>query len=180
MNKIILIGFRCTGKTTIGKELAKKLNWNFIDLDEKIQKREGKSIKEIVKEKGWDYFREIEKKEMKNFKNLKNVIIALGGGSVIHQEEMKNLSDKSLVVWLYSSPEIILKRIKEDKKTDFQRPPLKNTNLEEEIETVLKERNPLYEKFSQLKIDTDKKSIKEITEIIIKEFLRIKGVNYEN
>ncbi len=180
MDKIVLIGFRCTGKTTIGKRIARCLNWDFIDLDEKIQEKEAKSIKEIVKEKGWDYFRKIEKEEMKKLGNLKNVVIALGGGSIVHQEEMENLLNKSLIVWLHSSPEVILKRIKKDKKTNSQRPPLKNTNLKEEIENVLKERIFLYKKFSQLKIDTDKKSIKEATKMIIEKFLEIKKEDYEN
>ncbi|RKX62970.1 MAG: shikimate kinase, partial [Thermodesulfobacteriota bacterium] len=125
MDKIILIGFRCTGKTTIGKKLAEVLNWKFLDLDVEIQKKTGKTIKEMVEEKGWDYFRKLEKEEMKKLKNIKNAVIALGGGSVIHQEEMEKLLNGSLVIWLYSSPEVILERIRKDEKTALQRPPLK-------------------------------------------------------
>lgn len=155
MDKIVLIGFRCVGKTTIGKRLAKALNWKFLDLDIEIQKETKKTIKELVEEKGWDYFRKVEKKSMKKLKDMKNVVIALGGGSVIHEDEMKLLFKKSFIIWLYSSPEVILERMKKDKKTISQRPSLKNSGLEKEIRDVLKERIPLYEKFSHFKIDTD-------------------------
>jgi len=169
MDKIILIGFRCTGKTTIGKKLAEVLNWKFLDLDVEIQKKCGKTIKEMVEEKGWDYFRKLEKEEMKKLKNIKNAVIALGGGSVIHQEEMEKLLNGSLVIWLYSSPEVILERIRKDKKTALQRPPLKDSDLEKEIKNVLKERIPLYEKFSHFKIDTGKKSIEEVVKKILNQ-----------
>lgn len=169
MNKVILIGFRCVGKTTIGKKLSEALNWNFLDLDEEIQKKTGKSIKELVEEKGWEYFRTLEKDEMKKLKKLKNVVIALGGGSVIHEKEMENLFKESFVVWLWANPDVILDRIKEDEKTASQRPSLKNLDLKSEIEEVLKERYPLYEKFSHLRIDTDKFSVKEAVKKILEK-----------
>lgn len=169
MNKIILIGFRCVGKTTVGKKLAEALNWKFLDLDIEIQKETKKTIKELVEEKGWDYFRKVERDLMKRLEEMENVIIALGGGSVIHEEEMKKLLDKSFIVWLYSSPEVILERIKRDEKTFFQRPPLKNFNLEREIKEVLKERLPLYEKFSHFKIHTDIVSVEKAVEEILKK-----------
>jgi shikimate kinase len=169
MNKVILIGFRCVGKTTIGKKLSEALNWDFLDLDEEIQKKTGKSIKELVEEKGWEYFRTLEKDEMKKLKKLKNVVIALGGGSVIHEKEMKNLFKESFVVWLWANPDVILDRIKEDEKTASQRPSLKNLDLKSEIEEVLKERYPLYEKFSHLRIDTDKFSVKEAVKKILEK-----------
>lgn len=169
MNKIVLIGFRCVGKTTIGEKLAKILGWNFIDLDTEIQRKEKKTIKKMVEEKGWEYFRRLEKEEMKRLENLKNVVVALGGGSVYHQEELEALSKKSLVVWLYASTEVILKRIKEDEKTASQRPVLKNLDLEKEITEVLKERIPLYEKFSHIRIDTDKASPEEVVKKIFKK-----------
>lgn len=168
MDKIILIGFRCVGKTTIGKRLAEDLNWKFLDLDIEIQKETKKTIKELVEEKGWDYFRKVEKESMKKLKDMKNVVIALGGGGVIHEDEMKLLFKKSFIVWLYSSPEVILERMKKDEKTISQRPSLKNSGLEKEIRDVLKERVPLYEKFSHFKIDTDDIDVEGAVEKILK------------
>lgn len=169
MNKIILIGFRCVGKTTIGRKLAQVLNWNFLDLDIVIQEKIGKTIREIVEEKGWEYFRKTESEEMKKLRELENVVIALGGGSVIHKDEMEKLLEDSLVVWLHSSPEVILKRMKEDERTLNQRPALKNLELEKEIEEVLRERIPLYEKFSHLRIDTGEMGIEEVIKKILEK-----------
>uniref|UniRef100_A0A7V4JR15 Shikimate kinase n=1 Tax=Thermodesulfobacterium geofontis TaxID=1295609 RepID=A0A7V4JR15_9BACT len=169
MDRIILVGFRCVGKTTIGEKLAEVLEWEFLDLDKEIQKKLGKTIKEIVEEKGWHYFRKIEKEEMKKLKKFKKIIIALGGGGILHKEEMESLLENSLVVWLYSSPEVILKRMKEDEKTFSQRPALKDLDLEKEIVEVLKERMPLYEKFSHFRIDTDKLDIEEAVKNILEK-----------
>ncbi|WP_038057135.1 shikimate kinase AroL [Thermodesulfobacterium hydrogeniphilum] len=169
MNKIILIGFRCSGKTTIGKKLAEALNWEFLDLDIEIQKKIGKTIKKMVEEFGWQFFRDLEKKEMQSLVNIKNTVVALGGGAVLHEEEMKRLKEKGIIIWLYAPFETILKRIKEDKKTEFQRPALTEKSLEEEIKTILKEREPLYKNFSHIKIDTSKEPAEKIIEKIIKE-----------
>lgn len=175
MNKIVLIGFRATGKTSIGASLAQKLNWKFLDLDEEIQRRTKKSIREIVEEEGWETFRSLERKLLEEIKNLENIVIALGGGSVLHQKEMSDLKQKSLVIWLWASKEIILERIKVDSKTLSQRPSLTNLQtLEEEVENLLKEREKLYNNFSHVKIDTSKKSIFEIVEEILNKFFKIR------
>ena len=168
MDKIILIGFRCTGKTTIGKKLAEVLNWKFLDLDVEIQKKTGKTIKEMVEEKGWEFFRNLEKKEMENLYDLKRVVIALGGGGVLHQKEMEKLKEKSLVIWLFTPEEVILQRLRQDEKTSSQRPALSNTSLEEEIRNILKEREPLYEKFSHFKIDTSENIVGKTVDKILK------------
>ena len=170
MDKIVLIGFRATGKTSVGKKLAEALNWRFVDLDEEIQKKAGKSIKEIVEEGGWQAFRDLEKKEMQSLINLKEVVIALGGGGVLHKKEMENLKEKSLVVWLYASEEVILQRIKKDAKSLSQRPALSNASLEEEVKNILKERTPLYEKFCHFKINTSNISIQKVTQKILEFF----------
>ncbi len=171
MNKIVLIGFRATGKTSIGKALAEKLKWKFLDLDEEIQKKTKKSIKEIVEKEGWERFRNLEKEFLREILYLENVVLALGGGSILHQKEMSELKEKSLVIWLFASKEIILERMKKDFKTLSQRPALTNfSNLEEEVEKLLKEREKLYNNFSHIKIDTSKKNIAEIVEEILKKF----------
>lgn len=171
--RIILIGFRGTGKTTIGELLSKKLQWQFMDMDKEIQKEEKKTIKEIVEEKGWEYFRSIEKIYMKKVLTLKKFVISLGGGAVLHQEEMNKLKETSLVVWLKASSSEILKRLYSDKKTTTQRPNLTDLPFDQEIEKILKEREPLYRKFSHFSIDTENKT----PEIIVKEItLRLKEV----
>lgn len=179
MSKIVLIGFRTTGKTSVGKALAEKLNWKFLDLDEEIQKRTQKSIKEIVEESGWETFRNFERKFLEEILNLEKTVIALGGGSVLHLKEMEELKNKSFVIWLSASKEVILKRLQEDSKSYFQRPPLaRSLSLEEEIESLLNEREKLYNYFSHVKIDTSKKTISEVVEEILKFF--VGGINEQS
>lgn len=178
--RIILIGFRCSGKTTLGKLLSKRLNWHFIDMDEEIQKREGKTIREIVEEKGWEYFRKLEKDYMRTLLNFKQAVLSLGGGAVLHHEELEKLKKRSFTVWLKASLSEILNRMKVDHKTTEQRPSLTNLSLEEELEKILKEREPLYHRFSDISIDTDNKNLEMIVEEIIREFKSFKEVQDES
>jgi len=173
MNKIVLIGFRATGKTTTGQKLAQVLKWKFIDLDEEIQKRAKKTIKEIVEEGGWEEFRKRERELMREIADLKNVVIALGGGGVLHKEEMKKLKENSLVVWLKTSEKEIIKRMKKDQKTTSQRPDLSNLPLEEEVKKILKEREPLYKIYSDLEIDTTNLSHDKVIEKILRQILLV-------
>jgi len=169
-NKVILIGYRACGKTTIGRELAKRLNWEFFDLDDVIQKKEGKSISEMVKTFGWEYFRKLEKETLKEFVGKKEVVLAPGGGAVMHEDIMKELKAESFVVWLWAPVEVILERLAKDTKTASQRPSLTNLGLKKEVEEVLKKRTPLYEKFSHIKVDTASLSVEEAVSEILKEF----------
>ena len=170
MSKIVLIGYRACGKTTIGKELAKRLNWNFFDLDDVIQKKEGKSIREMVEACGWDYFRRLEANSLKDFLGKENIVLAPGGGAVMHEEIMEELKRESFVVWLWAPVEVILERLAKDTKTASQRPSLTNLGLKKEVEEVLKKRTPLYEKFSHIKVDTASLSVEEAVSEILKEF----------
>jgi len=170
VDKLILIGFRASGKTTVGRYLAEKLGWRFVDADKELEKRMGKTIKEAVEEKGWSYFRSLEREFLKELVDLSNVVISLGGGAVLHEEELKALARKGIIVWLYARPEELVRRIASDEKTSTQRPSLiQGLSLREEVEKLLTERNPLYEKFSHIKVDTSLLSPKEVVERIFIE-----------
>ena len=88
---IVLIGYRCSGKTGVGKILACKLEKYFVDIDSLIEKRAGCSIKGLVSKSGWDHFRMIEKKMIERVSKKGNLIIATGGGAVMDKENIKNL-----------------------------------------------------------------------------------------
>lgn len=160
--KIVLIGFRATGKTTIGRLLAERLSLPFLDLDEYLTRREGKSIAEMVAEGGWPYFRRKEREALREISGLKEGVIALGGGAVMHEEEMELLREDACVVWLKSPPEIIARRLAADKNTDLQRPSLTGADVFQEIETVLSKREPLYQRFADLEVETSSASPEEI------------------
>lgn len=138
---IILTGLRGSGKTEIGKLLAEKLKLDFIDLDEKIEKEEKMSIKEIITLRGWEYFRAKESAITKKIAKLNKTVIATGGGTIIDPENEKALKKNGKIIYLYVKPEVCAKRI----LNDLNRPPLTNKeSVEEEIKELYRQRNGRY------------------------------------
>ncbi len=166
--RVVLIGFRATGKTTIGQLLAQRLEWPFVDLDHLIQEQLGQSIAEIVQQRGWAYFREREREALEALSFSKPMVLACGGGAVLHQRELENLAKDSLVVWLKAPIEVIRRRLQADQKTKTQRPSLTNKGLWEELEALLDQRTPLYQHFAHLIVDTAELLPEEAVEFIEK------------
>jgi len=168
--KIILLGYMGSGKTTIGIQLAKKLFLNFTDLDEFIEEKEQKSIKEIFEQKGEIYFRKIEHKYLKQFiKENESYVLSLGGGTPCYAGNLDLiLNDKNnLSFYLRGSISTLFKRLSENK---FKRPlinDLSDNQLTEYIAKHLFERSIFYDK-ATYKISIDDKEVQEIvTEIRI-------------
>ena len=166
---IVLTGYRCCGKTSAGKLIAAKLGREFIDTDELIIEKAGCSIDKIVSNRGWDYFREIEKSVIKEVSSKENMVIATGGGVILNEENIVNLKKNGFVVWLYANIDIIRKRLIEDTVSDENRPSLTGVNPSDEIKTVLEEREPLYKSAGDVAVDTGKLSINEVADVIIEE-----------
>ncbi len=150
-----------TGKSVVGKKLAAKLNKEFVELDEKIELKEKMPIKDIFEKKGESYFRKIEKEVVKEASLLKGVVISAGGGSIVDEENFKNLKAGGIIICLKASPETILKRTK-DLKT---RPLLNVADPKKRIEELLKKREPYYSK-ADFSVNTDKLSIEQVSEEI--------------
>ncbi|MDH5524359.1 MAG: shikimate kinase [Desulfobulbaceae bacterium] len=165
-HKIILTGYRATGKSSIGLMLAERLKLDFIDMDELIEARAGSSIHDMVAEKGWDYFRGLERDLLAELICRKNVVIATGGGAILHQSIWDQLRRTGLVVWLTADIDTICRRIENDAKSEGQRPSLTGDDILAEVASVLAERDPLYEKGSQLTIDTRDKDGAQIVTLI--------------
>ncbi|MFC1615635.1 shikimate kinase [Patescibacteria group bacterium] len=138
---IALTGLRGSGKSSIGKILSKKSGWDFIDIDEEVEKAEGKKIKDIIEEKGWDHFRHREKEITQKLADNDNKIIATGGGTIIDSENAKALKRNSKIIYLYRKPEDCIRHILDDPN----RPPLTNKeSLTEEMNQLYVERNGHY------------------------------------
>ena len=165
---LILIGYRGTGKTSVAKILALRLHSKLISTDEEIVMREKMRIPEIVEMYGWNYFRDAESEVIKEISREDDCIIDAGGGVVLREENIKNLRRNGKIVLLYAEVNTIAVRIKDD----TQRPSLtgKKTFIDE-IEDVLKERNPLYEKSADFSVDTTNLTVEEVVERII-EYLK--------
>ena len=167
--KIILTGYRATGKSSIGKILADMLGFGFIDTDETIEKRQGETITEMVGRGGWDLFRRKEENLLLELARSRNKVIASGGGSVMHERAWSKLRQDALVVWLTADIKTICRRLAADGDTEDQRPPLTEMGTMDEIAMVLSQRQPLYEKSSDITIDTEGKNPEEVAEIILKK-----------
>jgi len=162
MRNIILVGFMGTGKSVVGKLLAKKLNMDFVESDEMIETREKMPIKDIFEKKGEPYFRKVEKEAMKEASSRKNIVISVGGGAIVDEDNLKNLKNSGIIICLKTSPETILKRTK-DLKT---RPLLNVSDPKKQIEELLKKREPYYNK-ADYSIETDNLSVNEVVIKII-------------
>jgi shikimate kinase len=167
MKNIILTGFMGTGKTAVGRELARLLDMRLIDVDTQIEDSRDMTINEIFKEFGELVFREIETDMIKKVSRNKEVIISTGGGAVLKQENMETLRETGIIVCLMASPETILQRT----NITSDRPLLHVENPLEKIRELLDFRKPYYEK-ADIVIDTDGKTPLQIAEEIAE---KVKG-----
>lgn len=165
MNNIYLVGFMGTGKTAVGRELAKKKKWRFLGLDELIELREKRTIADIFAKEGEAYFRRIEKRVLKEVSREKKFVVACGGGIVLDKNNIRIMKETGKIVCLSARPKVILKRT----CGMGHRPLLNVDNPKEKIEILLKFRAPFYAQ-ADCTIDTSNISIKEVVEKIIKQF----------
>ena len=161
---IVLIGMRGSGKTTIGKLLAKRLGKRFIEMDELIVQRLGQSIPEIVNRYGWEKFRDVEEEITREVAGWDNVVNATGGGVVTREENIRELKQKGKLVWLKANTDTLLRRIGNDQS----RPSLTGKSPREDMEAVLAERSPIYQRVADFIVDTEGKMPEEIAEAIAK------------
>lgn len=162
MKTIVLIGMMGSGKTTIGKLLGEKLTLRSIDIDVIIEQNEKRTVSEIFQNEGEKYFRNIERETIKkNFTN-KDLIISLGGGAFEDQLTQELLLKNSTVIYLKTSPNVILKRI----KNNTNRPLLKNQMTVEKIQSIILQRQKNYE-LANITILTDNKNTDKIVEEIL-------------
>ena len=169
MMNIFLIGYRCTGKTCVGKSLARVLGWSFIDADLELVDKHGMTISEIVSKEGWSSFREKEKAIVKRLSVLDKHVVATGGGVILDIENVEQMKKSGTIIWLKATPETIKERILQDQNTEELRPSLTSKGLVEEIEETLLDRKPLYESAMDFSVDTDNRSIDDICSRIIRE-----------
>jgi len=169
---VYLIGYRATGKTTVGKKVAHELGIPFVDLDEYIKREAGREIAEIVSEKGWKAFRELEKHALTTLAAKQEpVVVSCGGGAVLHKDIWPEIKKGAVVVWLKARQETILARMAQDGLSQTQRPRLtdNSSTMKEEIEQTLQERYPLYEYCADVAIETDSLSPEKVARKIIEE-----------
>jgi shikimate kinase len=164
---IYLIGYRCSGKTSVGITLSTLLDWPFLDTDAAVVQNAGMTITDIVAKNGWDAFRDMEKSAIDRSVFLDHHVIATGGGVVLNPDNVRNMKKSGRVVWLRAGPETVKARMAGDPESLVQRPDLTSVGSMNEIETVLLARQPIYEKACHLVVDTDILGIDAICQIIL-------------
>ncbi len=147
MKKIIyLVGARGSGKSTIGRKVAEYLAWTFVDTDTFIQDRAGCSISTMVEKDGWEVFREAESEALRLCTEQAQefpTVIATGGGMVLAEKNRLLMRKQGLVFFLYVPANILVQRLTHSPESS-QRPSLTEQSLQEEVQSVLAERLPLY------------------------------------
>jgi shikimate kinase len=164
--KIFLIGYRCTGKTTIGKMLALFWDFDFLDIDRAIEQDTESSILQIVETSGWEKFRQLEKQKLMATKKNKNTVISTGGGIILDPENQQFIKKNGFCIWLDADVQTIFHRLNNDIKTRESRPSLTNNDLLKETTKTAKQRKPLYENTAHIRVDTRFHKPEEIVNII--------------
>ncbi len=161
---VVLIGYRGTGKSTVGKLVAARLGRVLVSTDAEIMKSLGQSIPEIVEQHGWEYFRDRETKICQDLAGRDGIVIDTGGGAILRSQNVEGLKRTGKLFWLTAPVETIAKRI----GADTQRPSLTGTkSFLDEIQDVLRERTPKYQAAADYIIETDGKSTTQVAEEIL-------------
>lgn len=169
MKNIVLIGFMGSGKTEVGRKLAERLGYTFIDTDKVIEDKAGKSVTDIFKEYGESYFRELEAKFVKNLSNIKGYVISTGGGIVVNRENILSFKKYGfLICWLKASPETIYNRV----KNQTHRPLINVENPLNEIKRLLAIREGLYAE-ADISVDTNGMEAGKIVDIIVDAYGKV-------
>jgi shikimate kinase len=163
-NNIFLVGPMGAGKTTIGRQLAKKLSTTFYDSDHEIEKRTGVDIPLVFEIEGENGFRKRESQVLTELVLLENIVLSTGGGSVLDPVNRKALIDNGIIIYLKSTAEKLFKRTADDKR----RPLLQTDDRLEQIKKILEEREHIYIAMADEIVDTHDLSIKQIIQKILK------------
>ncbi len=161
---IVLIGFMGCGKSSIGRRLATRLGHEFLDSDDLITARAGRSVAEIFATEGESGFRTRETEELQALEGNQGVVLATGGGAILSPDNREILHRIGLVVWLHADMETLFERATRSRK----RPLLEVENPRTAFTTLLESRLPIYEATADLKVDATGLSHEQTVETIIR------------
>lgn len=162
---IVLAGPMGAGKSVVGQLVAEKLEREFWDTDEMIAEQTGLSIVRIFSERSEKYFRSLERELVGRIKQLKDLVVAVGGGLTIPEDNYADLSENGLIICLYASVDTLTERLRES----GGRPLLLGNDLRAKVEEILARRDPSYDKIP-LRITTDDLTIEDTAAKVIKLF----------
>lgn len=166
----VLIGYRGSGKSTVGQKLANRLWQDLVDTDQLVVKKAGKSIKEIFEQDGEARFRELESEVVREVAKLQDVVISLGGGAILKEENRAALKESGhKIIYLKCEPEELYRRIQADEATSLMRPSLTGLGGSlEEVEQVLAQREPIYRSVMTAELDVTNLSVEDAVVYIVR------------
>jgi shikimate kinase len=161
---VVLVGYRGTGKSEVARLLGESLGLQVVSLDGELIKKAGKPIPDIVAERGWHGFRDLEEEIVRTFAARDGQVIDCGGGVIEREGNFAPLRDAGPVIWLKARPATIVQRIGDDD----QRPSLTGTkSFTDEVVEVLERREPLYQRIAHHQVETDSLSAQQVAGTIV-------------
>ena len=168
---IFLVGLMGAGKTTVGKQLAKRLHKTFIDTDHEIEKRTGVHIPLIFELEGEAGFRSREAAVIEEFSRQHDIVLATGGGAVLSQQNRDNLSRNGTVIYLRAKVEDLWQRTRHDKN----RPLLQTSDPQAKLKELFAQRDPLYREIADIVMDSGIQSVHALVLQIEEQLKRLKS-----
>lgn len=170
---ISLIGLPGSGKSTVGRQLAKRLNLPFVDSDHAIEARLGCSIREYFEREGEEQFRDVEAAVLDELTSMPLGVLSTGGGSVLRAANRENLRGRSLVVYLKSSPDELFRRLRHD----INRPLLQVADPLNRLRDLYLARDPLYRETSHFILETGRPSVAALVNAIVMQLEQLGQVH---
>ena len=168
---IYLIGYRGTGKTTLGRALGTELKHQFVDIDELIVEKSGMTIPQIFEKQGEGRFRDIKSEMLNGISKEQNLVVATGGGIIEREENRKILKNSGMIIYLKASADVIYQRI----GGDTNRPALTQKSEKDEITHMLDKRKLIYEDLANYTLDTESHNLQECLNLIVPFILKKEG-----
>lgn len=169
---IVLIGLRGSGKSTVGPLLAALMRGQWVDSDEQIVRRAGRTIAEIFEEDGQTVFRQWERAVVSDICAEPPAVISVGGGAVLDEENLRRLREVATIVWLTAPADVLHTRIQSDQKSTDLRPALTKSHGISEIEQLEQQRRERYESAADLSVDTANRSPGDVAQFIFQRLER--------
>jgi shikimate kinase len=164
---LFLIGSRGTGKSTVGRLLADRLGWGFVDADVHLEAAAGRTIADVFAAEGEAGFRDREAAALAELAARTRHVVATGGGVVLRPANRELLRNSGFIAWLTAPPEAAFARLQGDPTTAARRPNLTPTGGLEEVRTLIAAREPLYRACAHFAVDTDRQSPEAVADAIL-------------
>ncbi|MEX2582515.1 MAG: shikimate kinase [Gemmatimonadota bacterium] len=158
IERVVLLGYMCSGKSTVGESVARRLSWNFVDFDVEIERREQRRVWEIIEGEGEEYFRRLESELTREASEERRLVMAPGGGWITNPELLEAIRPGTFSVWLRVSPEETVRRLLDD---SIDRPLKEHPDPIRPVSEMLEEREPLYRR-ADLAIPGDSRHPEEL------------------